>query len=321
MTSRTTNTTNTTDTTDTTDRTEPTTEAAADRPAGPRITPYPKRGALSRAVAATVRRPALTLSVLVLLTVLGWAFLPGLFTSQDPLDGDPGHNLQGPSAAHWFGTDRAGRDLYARIVHGASLSLRATVLAVLVALVVGALLGLVSGFVGGLLDDILMRVVDVLLAVPGLLLSLTIVTALGFGTMKVAVAVGLASVATFARVMRSEVLRVRTTPYVEAARLLGTRWYGVLFRHVLPNAAGPVLVLATLQFGEAVLAVSALSFLGFGASPPAPEWGSLISEGRNYLATSWWLTTFPGLTVAAVVLAANRVSRALEGETKERSVL
>jgi peptide/nickel transport system permease protein len=185
---------------------------------------------------------------------------------------------------------------------------------VAVALVVGGLIGLVAGFVRGWVDDVLMRVVDVLLAIPAVLLSLALITALGYGTVKVAVAVGIASVASFARVMRAETLRVRQAAYVEAAQAVGTRWWVTLRRHVLPNAAGPVLVLAVLEFGLAILAVSALSFLGYGAPPPAPEWGSLVAEGRNYLAVAWWLTALPGLTIAATVLSVNRISRALDGE-------
>jgi peptide/nickel transport system permease protein len=159
-----------------------------------------------------------------------------------------------------------------------------------------------------------MRFVDVLLSIPALFLSLALVTALGYGTVKVAVAVGIASVASFARVMRAEVLRVRQSVFVEASRSCGARWYSVLGRHVLPNAMGPVIVLATLDFGTSILAVSSLSFLGYGAPPPAPEWGTLISDGRNYLANAWWLTALPGLAIAATVLATNRIARALDGE-------
>ncbi|GAB3246943.1 ABC transporter permease [Kineococcus gypseus] len=262
-----------------------------------------------------LRRPGLALAVLVLVVVVAWALAPGLFTGQSPVEGVAADRLQGPSAAHLFGTDHLGRDVYARVVHGARLTLQATVLAVLIGLVVGTAVGLVAGWARGLVDDVAMRAVDVLLSIPALLLSMALITALGFGTVKVAIAVGIGTVANFARVMRAEVLRVSSSPYVEAARASGVRTTGVLLRHVLPNAAGPVLALSALEFGVAVLAVSALSFLGFGAPPPAPEWGSLVSGGRDYLATSWWLTTLPGLVVAAVVLSANRVARALEGGT------
>jgi len=262
------------------------------------------------------RRFPLTVGVLIsaalLLLVIGFAFAPQLFTSQSPIDGVPRDTLQAPSAAHWFGTDQLGRDVYTRVVYGAALTLQASTIAVALGLVVGSLIGLVSGFVGGRTDAVLMRVVDVLLAVPGLLLSLTVIVALGFGTVNVAIAVGIGSIASFARLMRSEVMRIRPSEYIEASIALGRRWPGVIAEHVLPNASAPVLVLAALEFGMAILAVSALSFLGFGAEPPAPEWGALVAEGRNFLATSWWLTTLPGLVVVAVVLATNRIARALE---------
>ena len=261
------------------------------------------------------RRPDLLLAVAVVALVLAWALVPSVFTGQSAIDGVPADRLQAPSAAHPFGTDHLGRDLFARVVHGARLTLQATVLAVLIGLVVGSAIGLVAGFARGVVDDVAMRVVDVLLSIPALLLSMALITALGFGTVKVAIAVGIGTVANFARVMRSEVLKVGAAVYVEAARASGVRTSAVLLRHVLPNAAGPVLALSALEFGIAVLAVSALSFLGFGAPPPAPEWGSLVSGGRDYLATAWWLTTLPGLVVAAVVLSANRIARALERRT------
>ncbi|MEW9553332.1 ABC transporter permease [Nonomuraea sp. NPDC050783] len=259
-----------------------------------------------------LRRPGLVLSVAVVTVVVLAAFWPALFTARDPLRGLPAQNFLPPSAEHWFGTDELGRDLYARVVHGAALSLKATLIAVGVAFVAGGALGLVAGFAGGWLEEALMRSVDVLLSIPALFLSLALVTALGHGTVNVAVAVGTASVATFARVTRAEVLRVRQAVYVEAARSSGARWYSVLGRHVLPGSIGPVAVLATLDLGAAVLAVSSLSFLGYGAPPPAPEWGALISSGRNYLLNAWWLSTLPGLVLAAMVLATNRIARALD---------
>ncbi|QIS10918.1 ABC transporter permease [Nocardia arthritidis] len=275
----------------------------------PRVTlPSLRRPALRRKTARAKAGPVL--AGIVALLAVGWALFPSFFASGDPLVGVPREKFQAPSARHWFGTDNLGRDLYTRMVHGAGLSLTATLTAVGLALVAGSILGLLSGAIGGVIDSAIMRFVDVLLSIPQLLLSLALVTALGFGTGKVALAVGISLIANFARVMRSEVLRVRRAPFVEAAHAAGVRWYAVLFRHVLPNSYQPVLALAAVEFGMAVLSVSALSFLGYGAKPPTPEWGSLISDGRNYLATAWWLTALPGLVIVAVVLAAQRLGRA-----------
>ncbi len=159
----------------------------------------------------------------------------------------------------------------------------------------------------------IMRLVDVLLAIPSLLLQLTVIILLGFGTVNAAVAVGVAAIASFARLARAEVVRVRHSDYVEAARGSGGTFFAVFWRHILPNSLTAVLAFATLQFGQAMLALATLSFLGYGTPPPVPEWGLLIAEGRNYLSTAWWLTTFPGLAVVAVVLAANRLSRQWSG--------
>ncbi|MDX6743127.1 ABC transporter permease [Actinocorallia sp. A-T 12471] len=269
-------------------------------------------------ISSLLRRPGLALSVLVVASVVLAACLPDVLAPADPLRGVPAQRFQPPSARHWFGTDELGRDLYARVVHGAALSLKATLVAVAVAFAAGGAIGSVAGFAGGRLDGVLMRGVDVLLSIPALFLSLALVTALGRGTLNVAVAVGAASVAAFSRVMRAEVLRVRQAAYVDAARVCGVRWSGVLFRHVLPNARGPVIALATVDLGTAVLAVASLGFLGYGAPPPAPEWGTLISGGRDYLANAWWLSTLPGLVVVVTVLSLNRIARALDGERVPR---
>jgi peptide/nickel transport system permease protein len=277
-------------------------------------TPVAAPSPLRRAARYALFHPGLILSVLVLLLVLCWALAPGLFTGQNPTEGVDLQRFRGPSWHHLFGTDQLGRDVYSRVVHGASLSLRAAIAAIVMAFVAGAVLGLVAGFFGGWFDTVIMRLVDVTLSIPPVLLSLTVISALGFGTLNVAIAVGITSVAGFTRLMRAEVLRVRTAVHVEAAVMCGARWWRILPRYILPSAIGPVLALAALDFGLVVLAVSSLSFLGYGEPPPAPEWGALVSDGRNYLAIAWWLTTLPGLTVAAVVLAANRLSRVLERE-------
>ncbi|WP_347403834.1 ABC transporter permease [Mycobacterium sp. 236(2023)] len=255
---------------------------------------------------------AISLAILVMAAL--WAIIPGVFTSYDPMTGVPSDALQAPSLTHLFGTDQLGRDNYARLVYGSRLSLQAIVTAVAIALCVGSVFGLLAGFLGGFVDTVVMRAVDLLMSIPSLLLSLALITVLGPGTTNVAIAVGLASVASFARLMRAEVMRVRTATFVEAATAVGARRSQILVRHVLPNASGPVLAMAALELGGAVLAVSSLSFLGYGAQPPTPEWGSLISAGRDYMATAWWLTLLPGLVVTAIVLAANRIARAIERE-------
>ncbi|WP_449278292.1 ABC transporter permease [Leucobacter sp. GX24907] len=274
-------------------------------------TPVRGRGArLADALRRTLLRPGALVSVLVLLIALAWVLAPGLFTSYNPVS-SAGEALQAPSASHWFGTDATGRDLFSRVVFGARESIGAALLAVLVGLVFGLLIGVTAGAIGGTVDEILMRVVDVLLAIPTLLLSLSIVILLGFGTANAAIAVGATSVAVFARLSRSQVLSVRASEFVEAAYGSGGSFFGVLRRHVLPNSLTPVIALAALQLGSAILQIATLGFLGYGAPPPTPEWGQLIAEGRNYIATAWWLTTLPGLVVVAVVVATNRLSQAI----------
>ncbi|MCJ8207183.1 ABC transporter permease [Pseudomonas sp. RGM2987] len=264
------------------------------------------------------RRPLLPLGLLVLLLVLSWALWPHLFSHFDPLLGVPANALQGPSLAHWFGTDHLGRDLYSRTVYGAALSLQATLLAVVIALFSGTVLGVLAGFFGGWIDAALMRLVEILMAIPALLLAMAVITVLGFGTLNIALAVGLSSVATFARLVRGEVLRWNASTFVEAASACGVGPWTIILRHILPHATAPVLALAALEFGSAVLAVSALSFLGFGAPPPQPEWGLLVSEGRNYMVSAWWYTSLPGLVVAAVVVSANQLARTLQDEQGAR---
>ncbi|TCQ06202.1 peptide/nickel transport system permease protein [Rhizobium sp. PP-F2F-G36] len=253
--------------------------------------------------------PSLVLAWLVLATVLLWAMAPGLFTAYNPVEGVPGGQLKAPSAAHLLGTDSLGRDLFSRIVHGSVHSLTGALAAVGVGLLAGTTIGILAGSVGGWIDDLLMRLVDVLLSIPTLLLSLSIIILLGFGTFNSAIAVGATAIAGFARLTRSEVVRVRRSDYVEAAFGSGGSFVKVLWRHILPNSLTSVFAFTALQFGWALLQISTLGFLGYGAPPPTPEWGLLIAEGRNYLATAWWLTAAPGLIVVIVVLSANRISQ------------
>lgn len=255
----------------------------------------------------------LVLAWAVIATVLLWAVLPGVLAPFDAYT-SVAAGLQAPGGEHLFGTDANGRDLFSRVVHGASESLAGAVVAVAVGLTAGTALGIVAGTVGGSVEEVLMRVVDVLLAIPGLLLALTVVVLLGPGTVNAALAVGVGAVAGFARLVRAEVVQVRATEYVEAAYGSGGRVLSVLWRHVLRNSLRPVVALAAMQLGTAILALSTLGFLGYGVTPPDPEWGMIIAQGRDLLAAAWWVTTLPGLVIVAVVLSANRVSRSLGSE-------
>ena len=259
-------------------------------------------------------RPGVWLAWMIILFAILAAIFPQFFTRYDPESGVPGTQLMPPDSHHFLGTDQLGRDLYSRIIYGARWSLSAASAAVGVGLVAGCLGGMLAAFSGRTAETLTMRLVDVLLSIPALLLSLTIIILLGAGTLHAALAVGCASVAHFARLSRAEVLRIRQQDYIEAAFGSGGRFLAVFFRHVLPNALPNILAFSALQFGQAILALSTLSFLGFGSPPPTPEWGLLIAEGRNYLATAWWLTVFPGVVVISIVLATNRISRALSGE-------
>ncbi|MBU4683643.1 ABC transporter permease [Cedecea davisae] len=276
-------------------------------------TPLPRRSLHRLSSFKTDFQPGLWLAWLTVIIVALWALFPSLFTAWSPTEGVAGAQRLAPQAGHWLGTDQLGRDLYARIVWGASHSLSGALVAVALGLVVGTALGVLAGATGGKTESALMRSVDVLLAIPGLLLSLSVIILLGFGTVNAAIAVGITSIANFTRLARAEVVRVRHSDYVEAAVGSGGTFWQVLWRHILPNALTSVFAFAALQFGSAILALSTLSFLGYGTPPPTPEWGLLIAEGRNYLATAWWLSTFPGIVVVAVVLAVNRLSHYFAG--------
>ena len=269
-------------------------------------------GRIRPAARTLARRPGMLLAGLLVLLVLVAALAPGLFTGIDPDATDGPEKLQPPSGAHWFGTDELGRDVFSRVIHGSALTVEGTLIAVGLAAAGGLLIGVLAGFFGRWLDAVLMRAVDVVLAVPPLLLALTIVTALGFGTVPTALAVGIGITPGFARTTRAEVLKVKTLPYIEAARTGGAGRLRILLRHVLPNSWGPVLVLAVLDAGTAILVISSLSFLGFGAAPPAADWGDLISDGRDYLVTSPYLSLLPGLFVVVVVFSINHLARSIE---------
>jgi peptide/nickel transport system permease protein len=251
---------------------------------------------------------AIGFAIIVVLIVV--ALTAPFIAPYDPIDLSR-NILQSPSGDHVMGTDNLGRDIFSRVVYGTRISLQMGFIAIAIAATVGTTVGLVAGTYGGLVDNVFMRFVDALMAVPGILLALTVAAVLGTGLHVAMIAVGIAWIPGFARIVRSLVLQVNAMPYIEAAKSLGSSDTRLIWRHVLPNALTPVLVLASLGIGSAVLIGAALSFLGVGAKPPTPEWGIMLSEGRQFMRSAWWVMAFPGLAITVTVLAANLVGDGL----------
>ncbi|HYJ50571.1 MAG TPA: ABC transporter permease [Microbacterium sp.] len=248
----------------------------------------------------------------VLLLLIAMAVAPGLFTSVDPLRTDPLAAFQPPSAEFLFGTDQLGRDQFARVVYGARLSLGMGFGATIIGLSAGLLLGLLAGLSRGWVDRVLSRIIDVLYAFPEMLLAIIAIAVLGTGFSTLLLAIGIGSIPSYARVLRSQVLQVRSSGYAEAAITLGQRPALIAWRHVLPNSIGPALVLATIGVGTAIIFGSALSFVGLGAQPPTPEWGLMLSDSRNYLTLAPWLALWPGVFLAATVISVTVIGRWLQ---------
>jgi peptide/nickel transport system permease protein len=226
--------------------------------------------------------------------------------------------LAAPSSAHWFGTDELGRDVLSRVLSGARVTLPLAVLLVVIAMLIGAVLGGIAGFLGGWADVALMRLADLFFAFPGIILALAVAAALGPQLRNAVIAVVAVSWPSYARLVRSLVLAARTAPYVVASRMLGASGWRVLFTDIRPNVAGPVLVLAALDLGNAVLLLSGLSFLGLGAQPPTAEWGAMVAEGTQNF-NDWWVGVFPGLAILTVVLAFNFIGDALRDALDPRT--
>ncbi|MEX2500802.1 MAG: ABC transporter permease [Trueperaceae bacterium] len=243
-------------------------------------------------------------AVLVLVATAAALFAPWV-APYDPLVLAPADRLQGPSASHWLGTDQYGRDTLSRIVFGGRASLAVALASVGFALLVGGVLGALAGYYRGVADAVIMRITDVLLSFPAILLAIALLAFLGGGFVNLVLAIGIVYVGPFARVTRAAVMTVREEQFVEAARALGSRDLRILAGAVLPGAAAPLLVETTLRLAYAILAEASLSFLGLGTQPPAPSWGMMIAEGRRFLALAPWATVAPGLAIVVVVLAFN----------------
>jgi peptide/nickel transport system permease protein len=242
--------------------------------------------------------------IILSLLILAAIFAP-LITRYDPIVIDPPSRTLPPSREHWLGTDAFGRDIYTRIVYGARVSLPVGLIAVFIAATVGAILGLIAGYYGRFADGIIMRIIDILLAFPNIMLALVVVAILGPSIRNVMIAVGIGEIPRYTRLIRGQVLSARELLYVEAAKVVGVSTPKILFRHILPNVVSPVVVLGTLSVGTAILAAAGLSFLGLGAQPPRPEWGAMLADGRQFLRSHWWISTMPGVAIAITVLSIN----------------
>ncbi len=271
------------------------------------------RSPVRRAAARFFRDPlAVTGLAIMALIILITLIAPRLYSWDEIINVSNATKLLPPSAAHPFGTDNLGRDQLGRVLWGGRESLRAGYLVVLIGLGGGTILGLISGFAGGWVDNLIQRFVDVLLAIPGILLALSVVGALGPGLVQVMLAVGLANIPDYTRLIRGSVLEAKENEYVRAARVLGASNGRIMFRHILPNVIGPILVYATLGLGIAIMITAGLSYLGLGAQPPSPEWGAMLNLGREFMRHAWWMPVFPGLAIVIAVLSINLVGDGLQ---------
>jgi peptide/nickel transport system permease protein len=272
-------------------------------------------------VAAPATRRRLPLGVVLssafLLALAIALVVPFWLTGNDPLSGDVTIGLQAPNLAHWFGTDRLGRDVFARVVYGTRYSLLIGIAGMLLSLLVGTLLGLLAGMKNRWLDEVASRLFDMLSAFPNVLLALLVIALIGPGLMNVAVAIGIAGIPKFGRLIRSQTQLVRDADYVRHAVLYGQSRGKVFLRHLLPNVLVAIPIVATIDIGSSIIAVSGLSFLGLGPQPPTPEWGVMLAEGRDVLRVAWWPSVFPGvaitLTVISFTVVGSYLQRRFEG--------
>lgn len=262
------------------------------------------RGALRQTLHRLRSRPAAVIGgVIILVFVLVAVFAP-LVAPADPNE-ISNNRRAAPSLDHWFGTDELGRDVLSRVIFGAQVSLRVGLVSIAIALVGGTIMGVVAALFGGWVDGVIMRLTDIMLAFPGILLAIAIVAILGPSIFNVMIAVGIEAIPVYARTARASTLTVKELEYVVGARALGAGQVRIIGRHIMPNIAGPLIVLATVGVAGSILAAAGLSYLGLGAQAPTAEWGAMLSSARTYLRDSWWMATFPGLAIMLVVLALN----------------
>ena len=251
------------------------------------------------------RNPLAVVGLGIVVMLLVTALLGPVFSPHDPVAQNLAVRLQGPSATYWFGTDELGRDIFSRILYGSRITLSIVFLVVVVSAPVGLILGCVSGFLGGWLDQIIMRLTDIFLAFPRLILALALVAALGPGIENAVIAIALTSWPVYARVARAETLVIRSANYIRVAQLQGASLWRIIYKYVVPMCINSMVVRVTLDMAGIILTAAGLGFLGLGAKPPSPEWGAMIASGRQYLFDQWWIATMPGLAILVVSLGFN----------------
>ena len=266
-------------------------------------------------------RPSAVIGMTLLALLVISALLAPVIAPDAPNSQDWMNRLKPPGPEHWFGTDAYGRSVLTRVLYGGRVSLISGILPVIIGLTVGTTLGIIAGYMGKTTDRFIMRVMDVLLAFPGLLLALAIIGTLGPGLMNAVLAIGVGMIPTFARLSRAEVLNYKTADFVEAANALGARAPRIILRHLLPSMTSPLVVQATISVGAAILSTAGLSFLGLGVQPPTSDWGEMLASGRRYLPGAWWLAVFPGLMIALTVLSFNLLGDGLRDALDPRTQL
>jgi peptide/nickel transport system permease protein len=252
-----------------------------------------------------------SIALLAMILIILIAVLAPFLSPHDPLEMNYSGTLQSPSGNHFFGTDEFGRDVFSRILYGTRYALIIGLGVVLLESAIGVTLGILAGYFGGIVDGIIMRIVDIMLSIPSLILAIALAGILGGGLKNTIIAIGIIMWGQFARLVRGETLLIMEEPYIEAAKSLGISDLHIIFKHILPNALSPLIVYTTLSMPSAILISASLSFLGVGVQPPTPEWGLMVSEGRDLIGSAWWISTFPGLAIMMISLTLNVVGDAL----------
>lgn len=269
------------------------------------------QGLYQQSIQEFTRNRGAVISLILLVVVIFSSIFASNLTPYDPLQRDTPARLSPPSLQHLMGTDALGRDILSRVLYGGQISLQVGFFSIFASAIVGIPLGLLAGYFGGIIDNIVMRVMDVILAFPGLVLIIWLVAVLGSSMTMLILAIAFFFVPTYARLTRSVALSLREIEYVLAAQSVGASTTRILLLHILPNALAPLIVMTTLSISGAIITGASLSFLGLGVRPPTPEWGAMLADGRGFLRNAWWMAFFPGMTITLVVLAANIVGDGL----------